>query len=218
MSAPIPVFVGGALIGPDPWREQVPRFEGAVVIDLADCPARDDRDRVAWLASRVAMVPRPLALIGHGIGAAAALDVAAGIDPPCDGLVLVGLGASTVPAPTSPRELAAAAFSEAGGPLATRARHGLEDTPPDALARDLATWGRIRSAGRLAFVAGPVLIIAAGRDRLVELSAAEALSEELPGAGLAVLPNAGHALPLEAAGAVDLLVAGFLARLELSLG
>ena len=86
------------------------------------------------------------------------------------------------------------------------------------MAEDLAAWSAFESAGRLAHAPGPTLIIAAGRDPLVPVAEAEELAAELPASGLAVLPNAGHAAPLEAAGAVDLLVAAFLARLELVLG
>jgi len=218
MSAPRPVFLGGAFLGGDPWREQVGRFEGCVALDLADAP-RDDAARTTWLFDRLAEVREPRALVAHGLGAAAALALVAAHPGAIDGLVLLGLGAhGALPQGATAQEIADLAFVEPGSEAATQAHEDLLARPEEMLAEDLAAWAAFESAGRLAHAPEPTLIIAGGRDPLVPLAQAEELAAELPASGLAVLPNAGHAAPLEAAGAVDLLVAAFLARLELLLG
>ena len=218
MSAPRPIFLGGAFLGRAPWREQAARFEGCVVLELADAP-RDDASRTAWLLARLGEVRPPRALIAHGLGAAAALALVAAHPDAIDGLVILGLGAhGSLPPGTTTADISGLAFVEPGSEVATRAHEEVLARPEPLMAEDLAAWSAFESAGRLAHAPGATLIIAAGRDPLVPVAEAEELAAELPASGLAVLPNAGHAAPLEAAGAVDLLVAAFLARLELVLG
>ncbi len=58
-----------------------------------------------------------------------------------------------------------------------------------ALVRDLPSLER-----RLEYVDAPTTIVAGSADRIVPLSSARALADEIPGAELVVLPGAGHLL------------------------
>jgi pimeloyl-ACP methyl ester carboxylesterase len=218
--APVPVFLGGTLLGPEIWRSQLPRFEGAESLEMLDAP--DPASATEWLAGHLRALPRPRALVCHGLAAAPALAIAEADPFALDGLVLVCVGAHVLAPAMAPGESAARAIEREcvdGLPdeLAEETRRALAGRPDDALRRDLAAWTAFESAGRLAHAPAATLVVAGGRDALVPVPAAEELAHELPSAGLAVLPNAGHAAPLEAAAALDLLVAAFLARLELLL-
>jgi pimeloyl-ACP methyl ester carboxylesterase len=88
-----------------------------------------------------------------------------------------------------------------------RTVRGLAETvtrvPAASLARwaaGLRAWSGTRE-GDLARIAVPTLVIAAGRDLLIP--GAEALAEAIPRAKCAVVPQAGHAVGLEAPEAVN---------------
>jgi pimeloyl-ACP methyl ester carboxylesterase len=70
--------------------------------------------------------------------------------------------------------------------------------------------------GRLADVRVPVLVVTGDGDALTPLSLAQELAAGLPEAVAVVLPDAGHWPMKERPATVDLLIAGFLARLELT--
>jgi pimeloyl-ACP methyl ester carboxylesterase len=64
--------------------------------------------------------------------------------------------------------------------------------------------------------AGPTLVVAGRQDSVVGYAAAVDLVEQYPRASLAVLDDAGHALPHEQPGLLSALVADWLARVERS--
>ena len=64
---------------------------------------------------------------------------------------------------------------------------------------------------RLRHLALPSLVIAGGDDRLMPPHHAEALAKAIPGAELAMIPDAGHLVHLEAADAFAREVMRFLA-------
>ena len=63
----------------------------------------------------------------------------------------------------------------------------------------------------------PVLLVHGAEDHLVPVWLGEELARELPMAQMVVVPGARHALMSDAPGTVDLLLAAYLARLELTL-
>jgi pimeloyl-ACP methyl ester carboxylesterase len=75
-------------------------------------------------------------------------------------------------------------------------------------ARACAAHDALHRLGRLAL---PALVVAGGEDRLMPLHHAEALAKAIPGAELAVLPDAGHLVHLEAPEAFAREVMQFLA-------
>jgi pimeloyl-ACP methyl ester carboxylesterase len=69
------------------------------------------------------------------------------------------------------------------------------------------------ATAELAGIAVPTLVVVGEDDTLAPPDVARDMQERIPGAGLAVLPGAGHLSNLEAAEAFNDAVAGFLARL-----
>ncbi|MBV2362612.1 alpha/beta fold hydrolase [Streptomonospora nanhaiensis] len=97
-----------------------------------------------------------------------------------------------------------AAFGTRADPLAVRECAQLLHTTPTRVAVGFyEPLVRHDLSGRLgALRAVPVRILAGGRDRLVRLRHTRALARALPLAAVAVLPDCGHMLPLEAPEAV----------------
>ncbi|MFF3734838.1 alpha/beta fold hydrolase [Streptomyces sp. NPDC002476] len=73
----------------------------------------------------------------------------------------------------------------------------LSSTPPYTLSVMLGLLSRFSLPDLAALRRVPVLIAAGGRDRIASRKYMRLLSEELPAARLAVIPRAGHLLPLE---------------------
>jgi len=56
----------------------------------------------------------------------------------------------------------------------------------------------------------PTLVVWGEKDTLIPLTYAERLQREIPGAQLVVIPNAGHAVPFDAANALAQALARFI--------
>jgi len=86
---------------------------------------------------------------------------------------------------------------------------------PGILGALAAMRDRPDSTGLLPSLSGlPTLIIVGAEDRLTPPKDAEAMAKAIPGARLAVIPNAGHLSPLEQPEAFNRQLASFLGRLE----
>jgi pimeloyl-ACP methyl ester carboxylesterase len=176
----------------------------------------------------VEAVPAPRAVVGHSLGGAVALELARRRPELVDGLVLVATGAR-LPVPEWVMESLRADFaaecerviagSFVAGPsrAADRAREAMHAAGPATLEADYAACAGWDARGALGEVRAPALVIAGGEDRLTPPWLQEELTRELPLAQMALVPGAGHAVMAEAAGAVNLLIAAYLARLELTL-
>ena len=176
----------------------------------------------------MAQVERPRALVGHSLGGAVALELARRHGELVDGLVLLATGAR-LPVPdrvmAGLREDFAAecervvAASFVGGPsrAAERCREAMHAAGPATLEADYRACAGFDARGALGDVRAPALVVAAGEDRLTPPWLSEELTRELPLAQMALVPGAGHAVMAEGAGAVNLLIAAYLARLELTL-
>jgi pimeloyl-ACP methyl ester carboxylesterase len=214
------------------WALQSPRFPGSVAVDLPGHPdgtALDHLDGlVATLTGALERVEGPRALVGHSLGGAAAL--ATGLARPdlVDGIVVVGAGAR-LPVPDSAIERLDADFgaererlvegsvTDAGSPAARRAREAIDACGPAGLAADYAACRSVDLRGKLAALSVPVLLVHGADDHLVPVWLGEELARELPMAQMVVVPGARHAPMSDAPGTVDLLLAAYLARLELTL-
>ncbi|MCS6844579.1 MAG: alpha/beta hydrolase [Caldilineales bacterium] len=67
---------------------------------------------------------------------------------------------------------------------------------------------------RLSKIACPALVIAGDQDTTLPLEPKRRLAEQIPGARLLVVPNSGHATPLDQPEAFNAAVLGFLAQIE----
>ena len=171
------------------------------------------------------------ALVGHSMGAAAAVEAAAALGPRITRLALLGAGLSM---PVNPALLNAAlsdppsahlmiaAWGHAaqakmggspapglwmvGGTLALLAR-----TPPGVLHADLracAAWASGREAASQ--VRCPALVMVGAQVMMTPPKAAEALARQLPDSRMARIGNCGHMLMAEAPDAILDALIGFL--------
>ncbi|MFN8120871.1 MAG: alpha/beta hydrolase [Thermoleophilia bacterium] len=232
MPVPNPILVHGALGGPRCWAPFEGRFPGAAAVGLPGHPdgdaTADLEEAVTRLVRALELVPGPRALVGHGVGAALCVEAALQRPDLVDGIVGIGLApelpvtddqlmaAFTDPAAEGHR-LLLASVSDAGTPEALAVAALMEQAGARALAGDYQLCRQVRLHGRLGEVACPVLLIAGGDDAWAPPAAVEALARELPQAIMALVPGARHLVMLDRPATVCLLVAAFLARLELTL-
>jgi pimeloyl-ACP methyl ester carboxylesterase len=172
-----------------------------------------------WLAALiVAAGTERAALIGHSMGALIALQTAASHPDRVQSLVLIGAAAAM---PVNPDLLEAAAADDhaaidmvnlwgfgqragLGGSctpgvwMVGAGERVLESGKPGVLHDDLAACasygGGLAAAGR---VAAPTLLICGEKDQMTPLKSGRLLAATIPGAGLVIVPGAGHMLMTE---------------------
>lgn len=232
VSAPRPILVHGSGGDHRIWAAQSPVLAGSVAIDLPGHPDGAPLDDVGALADRVATavatLPAPRALIGHSLGGAVVLEVARTRPELVDGLVVIASGARLgVPDAVmdaaradfaAERErLVAASFTDPRSTMASLARAALDDAGPATLLADYAACRTVDLRGGLAGVRVPVLVIAGADDPLTPVHHGEALARELPMSRMVVVPGARHMPMAEFDATVNLLLGAWLARIELTL-
>lgn len=216
------------------WGRQAGRIEGSVVATLPG----HGKDTRTPLASAAAMadalvedlgtLPGPAVLIGHSLGVAVALEIAAGTDFPVEGLVLIA-GGARLAVPEEVRErvrddfageaqrLAKALWFSADETTIERSLRTIHDAGPDALARDYEACAAFDARGWLDRIEVPALVISGAEDFLTPPSLSEELADGLPDAQHVTVPGGAHMVMAERDDEVNLLVAGFLARREIAL-
>ncbi|NIP82301.1 MAG: alpha/beta fold hydrolase, partial [Gemmatimonadetes bacterium] len=99
--------------------------------------------------------------------------------------------------------------------LVERVRTMIVDTPTPTIVAVLAGMaGRHDFDGELASIDVPTLVVVGEGDRITPPDAARSLAEGIPGAALAVIPDAGHLANLENPDAFNRALAAFLDGLE----
>ena len=88
------------------------------------------------------------------------------------------------------------------------------ETPPEVWADLAVSLLEMDLRDALEAVTVPALVIVGALDRLTPVSAARSLSERLPSGRLVVLPETGHAAPIERPDAWNEAVEGFLAEVQ----
>ncbi|HUY78454.1 MAG TPA: alpha/beta hydrolase [Ktedonobacterales bacterium] len=150
-----------------------------------------------------------LCVVGHSLGAAIALRLAADAPALVRRLVIVGGGArlrvlpallaETQTAPdVAAQRLVGLGFApeheaQAGAYLATR-----QPTAPGILHRDLVACDAFDITTELAKITQPTLVVVGAEDRLTPPKYATFLAERMPHAQAVVIPGAGHYVPIEA--------------------
>jgi pimeloyl-ACP methyl ester carboxylesterase len=232
IAAPRPILIHGSGGDHRVWATQTGHLGGAVAIDLPGHPSGDPVARLdelgVALAAAVASIDAPRALVGHSLGGAVALELARTRPELVDGLVVIA-GGARLPVPdavmervtTDPdgeRERLMAGFvADPGAAAARGVLAALEDCSPATLAADYAACRTVDLRAALDGIRVPVLVIAGGDDRLVPTWLSEELARGLPMARMVVVAGARHVPMADAAGTVNLLLAAYLARLELTL-
>lgn len=232
MSAPRPILIHGSGGDHRVWALQSERLEGALALDLPGHPEGDAAVDVAEIAAAcataVATIDGPRVLVGHSLGGAVALEVAVRHPELVDGLVLISSAARLpVPEETVARarerfaeereRLIAGCFADPSAPMATETRAALDAIGPAVLAADYTACRTVELRGRLGAVRVPALVVVGSDDPFTPPWIAEELARELPMSTMVVIPGARHMPMAEFDGTVTGLIAGYLARLELTL-
>jgi pimeloyl-ACP methyl ester carboxylesterase len=180
----------------------------------------------------------PALLVGHSMGAAIALTVAARRESPAlpgdgpgttgnsfgvAGLVLIGLGPRLV---VNPMTLELAASSKTAPQAVDRivewgfapgvssetvrkAKEQMLDTPADVILRDLVACDRFEAGPRLDQIRVATLVLCGSLDRMTPPAECRRLAETIPGARFHLVEGAGHMLMIEKADEVATLVRDF---------
>jgi 3-oxoadipate enol-lactonase len=173
--------------------------------------ARDAKALLDQLA-----IPRAM-VVGHGFGAAVALEMALDFPMATRGVVavcpLIGIppaaaaGARQQMEATERQGMAAVAplVQQQVAPTGTGAARAFDRLRPGLLTTQPASFARVVRAAlqadlseRVGDVAKRTLVVAGQQDQLATLMLARELEETISGARIRVVPGAGHLLPLEA--------------------
>jgi pimeloyl-ACP methyl ester carboxylesterase len=150
-------------------------------------------------------------LAGHSMGSAIALKAAIHFPKKVLGLCLVGSGARLRVAPailesaSDPTTFAVAihlvvnySFApQTNARLKELASQRMEETRPSVLYGDFLACDAFNITDQLSQVRVPTFILCGGLDKMVPLKYSEFLRDNITGAQMEILPNAGHMLMLE---------------------
>lgn len=228
MTAPRPIFVHGALAGSVLWDSLSDRFDGAAVLGLPGHPQgaaiSDATELAGWIALAITQLDGPRVLIGHGFGALLALETAYRHPETLDGVVMLGAAAQLrVPdvrdaaASVVVERLLAASLREPDSDVADALAQAMQAIGPATLTSDLAMAAHADVGPIAGGVRCPVLIIAGEHDRWAPPREAAELAATLPNSHMVVVEGAAHLVHVDAPATAALLIAAFLARVELTL-
>lgn len=231
--APRPVFIHGSGGGTSTWEAQESRFEGCVVLALpghpAGAPLRSVGGQGEWVAHVLRDLPGPSVLVGHSLGGAVALQVALIAPELVEGLVLVA-SAARFTVPPGLEDAARSDVRRAAERLMRRGWPGIDDTAlerevdltvangAESLALDYAAVTDVDLTGRLGEIHVPTLVVGGSADPMTPTDDQRLLAEAIPGAVRVEIPDVGHFPMKERPQTVDLVIAGFLAQIELARG
>jgi pimeloyl-ACP methyl ester carboxylesterase len=219
------VFVHGSGDSSQVWQQVIDRLPGrrSVALDLPGHgalrqspgpPTMSVADYSGWVEQELVRGGlRDVCVAGHSLGAAIALYMALASPSLVGSLALIGTGARLRVAPqlleaarTDPQEanrtLSELGFAPGHTEQAERYLEQAETAAPGVLWRDLAACNDFDLIPDLARITQPAIIITGEQDRLTPPKYAHFLREHLPHATLALIPDAGHCVPIEQPSAV----------------
>lgn len=227
------VFVHGAGGSHLNWPPRLRRLAGANTYAL-DLPGHGQsegqgRTSISAYADFVAAFLETLGLekvtlVGHSMGGATALDFALRYPEKLAGLVLVGSGARLRVAPAildgirqdfqaAVRLICDYAFAlDAPEQLKREGPRQMGQTHPDVLYGDFAACDAFDVMVRLGEIHCPTLAICGTADRLTPPKYSTYLRDNIPGAQLALIEDAGHMVMLEEPEAVNRAIADFVEK------
>ena len=206
------------------------RFAGCRAPALPGHPEGEPRASAAayaeWLLQHVYAIPGPVVLVGHSLGGAVAMEAALMAPDVIAGLVLVATGAR-LPVPEAALErarsdrrrecerVARASFVREDPVAVAVLADALYASGGATLLADYEACASVDLRSRLPAIETPALVVSAAEDPLTPAWMGEELARGIPDARLVVIPEMSHAVMIEGARRLDLLVAGFLAHIEL---
>lgn len=228
MTAPRPIFLHGAIAGPSSWGALAERFDGGAVLGLpghpTGVPITDAPQLAEWIATAILQVQSPRVLVGQGLGAQLALLIARDHPDRVDGVVALGCAPRLrVPAigdndlDRAIRTVLDHSMSEPDGGLRQSLEFAMQLVGSSALDADLAMTQSIDVGAIAGDVTCPVLVIVGERDLWAAPQDATGLATALANSYMVVINGAGHLVQADAPATTQLLIAAFLARLELTL-
>jgi pimeloyl-ACP methyl ester carboxylesterase len=152
---------------------------------------------------------RPFVLAGHSMGGAIALELALQPAARLAGLVLVGTGARLRVMPeilegilddfdATARLIAARAYAGQVPPgLLELYVRRLRAVPAPVIHNDFLACNRFDHLADVSRIAVPTLVICGDADRMTPVKYSRYLAEQIPGAGLVIVPGGGHMALLE---------------------
>jgi len=181
----------------------------------------DETELVGWIALAVAQLEGSRVLIGHGLGALLALEVARRHPEVLDGVVMLGAGPRLhVPRlgqPDTASRLFGASMREPDAATRDALAAAMDAIAPQTLASDLAMSARLEVGATVGEVRCPVLIVVGEQDVWAPADEVAGLAAALPGSHMIAVAQSGHLVHADAPATTALLIAAFLARLELTL-
>lgn len=236
---PVIVFIHGSGDSARSWSsviEQLPQYI-CVALDLPGHGAAHDRTgpdvmSVSDYAGAVQTLltersdrdsPTGICLVGHSLGSAIAMRLAADHPALITHLVLIGAGARLRVLPAlleeariqpdeAMRKLITLGLAPEHEAHAPHYFDALQSTALGALHRDLSACNDFDMMGELDHITQPTLIIVGDADRLTPPKYAAFLHDHIPGAELRTVANAGHYVQTEAPDTLAAVLRDWLSR------
>jgi (E)-2-((N-methylformamido)methylene)succinate hydrolase len=228
MTAPRPIFVHGAIAGSSCWGPLTERFDGAAVLGLPGHPngtaIRNGGELVEWIALAMAQLPGHRTIVGHGLGALLALGVARTHPELIHGVVALG-AATELSVPdvagldhdAAVARIVASCMRDPDSDFGEAVGRAMEVIGPETLEADLALCRELNILETACDVRCPVLIVSGDQDTWASPDSAVSLARALPISHYVVVTGGRHLVHADAPATTQLLIAAFLARLELTL-
>jgi pimeloyl-ACP methyl ester carboxylesterase len=236
-AGPTLVFVHGSGVSARYWSDQLHALAGTARVLALDLPGHGESDAppAPSLAQYASVTARllddlgawPAIVIGHSLGGAVAITLAAERPNAVSGLVLLSACACLPPMSTSAQWLWGALpatlrrvvffvtaknvlFAAGASPAAIAlGMQELRACRPTTIAADVAIARSMDVSGLAATLRVPTLILCGSRDRVTPPDLARRLHATIAGSALQIVDGAGHMLLIEAAGVVNRAIAGF---------
>jgi pimeloyl-ACP methyl ester carboxylesterase len=167
-------------------------------------------------------LPRPLIAVGHSMGAAIALTLALNHADHVDGLVLVGAGARMRVLPafldalgkgqSNPDFIRLAFSPHTSADIVNTEVASFSAVDTAVLFNDFSACNSFDISSRLTAINLPTLILVGEDDRLTPVKYSHSLNENISGAQLLIIPQAGHMAMLEKGAEVSKAIKEFTDR------